>query len=305
MTIDFYIRHLLYRNDCVIVPDFGAFLVKKVAAKVSLENDYIEAPKRTLSFNPQLKNDDGLLISYVSENQNISFREAKQQVEFFVKELTTSIQRKKEVIVEDLGKFSFNENQFLSFESVLTKNYLLNSFGLDNTSLSKINSSKEETKIIPISRIDNDKSNFKWAKYAASIAALFLIASFLFQHYQKNNSFQHEQVALQRIENKIQEHIQKANFSISPFNLPLEIELPKENLYHPFHVVGGAFRSYSNAVKKVNQLKNLGYDSKEIGQNTYGLYQVVYQSFLTREEAIIALTKIREDHNQNAWLLVQ
>lgn len=311
MTVDYYIRQLLYRNDCVIIPAFGAFLVKRVTAKVSVENNYIEAPKRVLSFNPQLKNDDGLLITYVSEAQKISYKEAQLMVENFVEEVTAAIQRKKEVLVEDLGKFSFNENQFLSFEAITTQNYLLSSFGLENTSIEKITientaETQQEPKVIVLSdSIEENNKSFGWVKYAAVIAGLISMGGlFTWQHQQKEFE-QQKQLVNQRVEEKIENHLQEANFSISPFTSSIEIEIPKEELHYPFHIIGGAFRSAANAAKKVNQLKQLGFDAKEIGQNKYGLYQVVYQSYITREEALQALSNIRQTHNPNAWLLAE
>lgn len=313
MTVDYHIRQLLYRNDCVVIPEFGAFLVKRVSAKVSVENNRIEAPKRVLSFNPQLKNDDGLLISYVSEAQTTSYNDARQLVENFVLELTNAIHRKKEVLVEDLGKFSLNQEKFLSFEAIPTKNYLLSSFGLENASLEKVAiavetfQEDEEIKIIPLSpasKKEEDKLTFGWVKYAAIFVGVLALTSVLGWQHQQNKYVQQEQVAQQRVQDKVQHHIQQANFSITPFTSPVEIQIEKEYLHYPFHIVGGAFRSQANATKKVNQLKAIGYHAKDIGQNKYNLYQVVYQSFLTREEALESLQIIREAHNPNAWLLV-
>lgn len=314
MTVDYHIRQLLYRNDCVIIPAFGAFLVKRISAKVHVEDNLLEAPKRVLSFNPQLKNDDGLLVAYVAEAQKISYKQAQQQVETFVEDLTNAIRRKNELLVEDLGKFSFNTEGFLSFEPIPTKNYLLSSFGLEDSSIERVSATailvqeeEKQVEVITLSKKEDkeETSAFGWAKYAAVFVGVTAVAGLLGWQYQTHQYTQQEQMALQRVDEKVQHHIQEANFSITPFTSPVEIELPKEELHHPFHVVGGAFRSQENALKKVSQLQSLGYQAKEIGQNKYGLYQVVYQSFLTREEAMLSLNNIRLEHNPNAWLLVE
>ena len=72
-----------------------------------------------------------------------------------------------------------------------------------------------------------------------------------------------------------------------------------------FHIVAGAFRVEANSDKKLQQLKDLGYNARRIGVNKYGLHQVVYESFETRKEAEKALFKIRKAHNRSAWMLIK
>lgn len=320
MTVDYHIRQLLYRNDCVIIPEFGAFLVKRISAKVDVEADLLVPPKRVLSFNPQLKNDDGLLISYLANAENLSYNEAKEQVANFVSEVLHAIQRKKEVVVEDLGKFSMNKENYLSFEAITTKNYLLSSFGLEEVRIAKANVQsteieKEESqenhdtaKVISLAEQDeeeNEKSGFAWVKYAAIFVGIVGVSGILGWQYQQHSLQQHEQITHERVEEKLQQHIQEASFQIDAFATPIQIELQKEEISYPYHIVGGAFREEANAHKKVAQLKAEGFDAKLIGQNKYGLHQVAYQSFLNRNEAVQMLNQVKASHNSSAWLLVE
>ena len=43
MRIEDYIIELLYTHDCVIIPDFGAFLAKRESAVINTDKHYIEA----------------------------------------------------------------------------------------------------------------------------------------------------------------------------------------------------------------------------------------------------------------------
>ena len=45
-------------------------------------------------------------------------------------------------------------------------------------------------------------------------------------------------------------------------------------------------------------------NAKSIGLNRFGLNQIAYDSFETREEALIALSSIRAKDNKNAWLFI-
>ena len=56
-------------------------------------------------------------------------------------------------------------------------------------------------------------------------------------------------------------------------------------------------------VMKACELKRLGFDARLIGQNRYGLHQVVFESYNTRKEAENALMKIKKTQDKTAWLL--
>jgi cell division protein FtsN len=72
-----------------------------------------------------------------------------------------------------------------------------------------------------------------------------------------------------------------------------------------FHVIAGAFRFPENAVRKVEELKEEGYDARILGVNKWNLSVVSYGSFNTREEAELDLFDIKNTVAKDAWLLVQ
>ena len=53
----------------------------------------------------------------------------------------------------------------------------------------------------------------------------------------------------------------------------------------------------------LRELKRLGFDARLIGQNKYGLHQVVFESYNTRKDAENALMKIKKTQDKTAWLL--
>ena len=69
-----------------------------------------------------------------------------------------------------------------------------------------------------------------------------------------------------------------------------------------FYIVAGAFAERKNANKMFDKLKNWNYDPQILEGSQ--LIRVTYNSFISREEAVLALDKIRED-NPSAWLLTQ
>jgi len=80
MQLENYISDLLYRYDCVTVPEFGAFLTNRVSAKVHASTNSFYPPKKVLSFNEQLKNNDGLLANYIAEVEKIPYAVATAKI---------------------------------------------------------------------------------------------------------------------------------------------------------------------------------------------------------------------------------
>ncbi|MEZ4793854.1 MAG: SPOR domain-containing protein, partial [Gelidibacter sp.] len=76
MHLENYISDLLYRYDCVTIPELGAFLTHRVSAKVHESTHAFYPPKKVLSFNEQLQHNDGLLSSYIAEFEKIPYEAA-------------------------------------------------------------------------------------------------------------------------------------------------------------------------------------------------------------------------------------
>ena len=76
MMIANYIYDLLYRYECVIVPEFGAFLTQKHSAFIDKSSNIMLAPRKEISFNEQLKQNDGLLANHIQLIDKCSYEEA-------------------------------------------------------------------------------------------------------------------------------------------------------------------------------------------------------------------------------------
>ena len=70
MTLANYINDLLYRYDCVIVPNFGGFITNIIGANVSAEKNTFYPPKKQITFNVYLQHNDGLLANYIASSEN-------------------------------------------------------------------------------------------------------------------------------------------------------------------------------------------------------------------------------------------
>jgi len=285
MNLDKYLEDLLFRNECVTIPNFGSFITSLNSAQAN-NNGMILPPSKSISFNNKLQKNDGVLANYIAEVNDISFDEAMDTIKLNVSNFKDNILNKKEIVFNKIGVISVN-NSVLEFESSKGVNYLKDAYGLSNVSSSLIKRKK--------------KSNFSsFTKYAAVLIIGFLLSGLVYNN-ELTETNQKNIIAYQEANSLIEEKIQKATFVIeSP--LPLVKMFVKENI-GVFHVVAGSFSVEANSFTRLNQLKSKGYNARKIGQNKFGLFQVAYSSFDNRFEADRALTEIRLSDNQAAWIL--
>ncbi|TCI92152.1 SPOR domain-containing protein [Tenacibaculum sp. M341] len=306
MMLATYIKDLLYRYDCVIVPNFGGFVTNKVGARI--ENDTIYPPNKQISFNSQLKHNDGLLANEVAVANKISFEEANKQISEIV--LQWNVNLKSETIsLEGVGVLSQNSENQLFFEPNKQTNFLTESFGLAPVTASVIEKVQEE--VIPVVAeeeateskvvtLQKERKSFGFVKYAA--AAAILVAGVVgVNQYQKNSQINTLAIEQDAIEQKIQ----KATFIIDDELPTINFNISKENSNHKIHIIAGAFQSEVNANKKIEELQAKGYDAKILGKNNWGLTQVSVGSFATKEAAQEVIEEVRSNTSPDAWILVK
>ena len=63
MQLSIYIQELLYKYECVTIPQFGAFLTRPLPAQVSLSGA-IFPPHKEVTFNQLLTTNDGILAQH-------------------------------------------------------------------------------------------------------------------------------------------------------------------------------------------------------------------------------------------------
>ncbi len=130
MLIEKLIGDLLLRHNCVVVPGFGGFVARTATAKLDLASGVIYPPKKSLLFNKQLINNDGLLISTLANEQAISFTEAASQVEECVNSWNTSLFAGERITLDKVGFLFLDQEKNIGFEQDRHFNLLLNAYGL-------------------------------------------------------------------------------------------------------------------------------------------------------------------------------
>jgi len=299
MILENYIKDLLFRYDCVIVPNFGGFVTNKISATFQEDSASFSPPYKQISFNNNLKGNDGLLANYVASVEKISFEKATNTIESIVSNWKKTLQ-KEHLIIEGLGYLTLSENRQLIFNPTKEINYLTSSFGLSSVTTKRLESNNQNVRQLPIKNTDKKNLLTPLLKYAAS-AAILLTLGFagnnLHQQNKQKNSIASQELALEK-------KIQTATFTITNPLPTIELNVVKK-VTTPFHIIAGAFQFPENAKKKIKQLEQKGYKAKIIGANKWGLTQVAFKSFTNRNDAINALYKIKKAESKDAWLLVK
>lgn len=304
MTTANYISDLLYRYECVIVPNFGGFVTNEISAKVNPISHTFYPPSKQLSFNSHLQNNDGLLANYIAATKKISYSEALESIEKEVVEW--KLLMNVEVLdFENIGSFKLNKEGKIIFEPTNSINYLTSSFGLGSYVSPAIKRVvfKEKIKQLETFSIEETKRKTPvFIKYAAAAAILFALGTVGWNEYQKmeynNLVAESEQQQL-----KVEKTIQEATFVISNPLPVITLNVTKE--IYKYHIIAGAFRTPENAEKKLQELLEKGFNAKILGGNKWNLTEVAYESFTTEEEAINKMRNIHKTESKEAWMLVK
>lgn len=309
MIIEKHISDLLYRYQCVTVPGFGAFLTETVSAQVIGNTSSFFPPKKVVSFNANVKNNDGLLANHVALQEKMSYDLAVIKIAAVVNEWTHLLQNRNRVVLKNIGEISVNSEMNWVFEPTNAVNYLTDSFGLAAFVAPAITREvlKQEVEALeekaPIIFTPERKRDYSYLKYAAVFVVMLGAGGLSYVAY-NNQRIETETVAVQKnVQEKVQQQIQEATFLISnPLN-SVELAVTEEKM--PYHIVAGAYRSEANAQKAIAELNAAGFENaKMLPLNSNNLYPVVYNSFKLLREAQIERKNIQKSHNAAAWLLI-
>jgi len=310
MRIEFYLSQLLYRHQCVTIPGFGAFLTEIKSAKIDEVTHAFYPPKKMISFNHHLKNNDGLLANHISLLEGCSYIDAVSKIEQEVKLWQKDLTKKLNIELKNIGSLELNSESNIVFNPLDTFNYLTDAFGLYtfiSTEVKREVYKKEVEAIEEFTPIifTQERRSSPWLKYAAVFIVGFGLIGVIGNKWQKDNVAEKTLMVEKSVQQKVQNKIQEATFFIET-PLPLVTltinEITNKNNYH---IVAGVFRNEQNAFKINEALKKLGYNSRKFPKNKYGLHPVIYQSYPSDAAAQKDLEKIKSTHNSDAWIFIQ
>ena len=317
MKIEKYISGLLYRYQCVSIPGFGAFLSEWQSAQIAEGHNSFVPPRKVISFNSNIKTNDGLLANHIALQEKISYETALAKIQTQVVFWLEKLQNKEVLTLENIGEVFSNSENNLVFKPNTSVNYLMDSLGLsgfNSPEITRENQTQNGTETISISQpiAENEtpviplvqtKPNTNWLKYAAAIAVFSTVGTYGYKMYYDYTIDQKTILVEKSVQEKINQKLQEATFVLPNPMAAVDLTL-EEKPNAKYHVVAGAYRSEQNANKAMKQLVSQGFDAHLLTKNKYGLIPVAFGSYSNLKEAQNLKLQIKAKDSIDAWLLI-
>lgn len=130
IVINELISELLYAHDCVVIPNFGGFLLQYVPASIHPVQHIFTPPSRTVAFNAALKVNDGILAKYVASAFNITYHDALEKLRIFSAECQLHLRLHRSLTFSGIGTLKLDNHDLIDFHPIEGGNYLADAFGL-------------------------------------------------------------------------------------------------------------------------------------------------------------------------------
>ena len=302
-SLENYISELLYIEDCIIVPDFGGFIVNDKSATINEKSGEITPPSKTILFNSQLVNNDGLLVNYIAKKENISNKECLANVLAISKKLKSKLFETKILRINKVGLLTIGSENNILFTQEKGYNYNLNSFGMrsvNHNTIDKKQRIKNEIQNTVNAIEKNIISSNQMFLRAAAVAIPLILISFFSINQEKNITTIYEKMSLidfsfDKTDNK--KFLEKNDKAIIKTNV-----LPNISSELKYHIIIGSFQEVTNAKKMHAKLVSKKYDAQILNSDLNS--RVSISSFIRKEDAILALTDVKKNY-RSAWILTE
>lgn len=297
-----YIRELLFRHDCVILPSFGAFIGNYRPAHIDRTTSTFSPPVKALSFNRNLTHNDGLLIGKISEERKIGYADSRRIVDDFTTSVKQRLEKGERVAFERIGYFQLNDEGNLEFEPDRDENFLLDSYGFTSFRrepvLSYSPSGRLKRDIDPV-RSSGRKMAWRAAIAVPILAAMILVPlkTDLFSSRASLNPIGGLEIADSEM---LESEEPIASVELENILVQDDSELVPSVSYY---IVAGSFRNHENALRMAEDAGRKGYEA-EISENENGYYRVLLNSSSDKQEAISLREKVGADYS-DCWILTR
>jgi len=315
------LKDLIETQDFVIIPEFGALVMRMEPAEFSIAQNVLFPPHKNITFNPLLKHNDGVLIAEVQKKLGIEYVLAQTMVQHFVQSLKVLLETKSRSDIEGIGYFYKDMEGNILFESQLNPFYLSESFGLSPICVIPISREKEEV------FVSTEKPSAKVIRFQSKniykAAVVLVIASLIFIYWWRNardiknswanlfgvrsakmsiyvNTTRYPVICKKydRFEFFKEDPIIKTKWSENTTSVENTIKSvdKKEVVNHfksYFSVVVGCFKSESNAKRLSQQFAKKEIQASIKWNNEKQLYVVSIGQFTTKEAAVEELQRLK------------
>ena len=370
-----YIYELLKENNRIIIPNFGAFLVKdKKHSEIGQD-----AKNLNITFNDFLRFNDGVLVDYIAQKEKVNKIEAEIQVNEFVTSLKEKLNSEGSFEIKKVGKLIIDSSGKIKLSQLpVTKKPAIKKIKIEDTPVPEIkpvdeviieNESKEPlntaedktTETIPekikqqpikppvkepvdyLAFQDKKRKESPWV-LLTSVILIAIVVSYLLMYtdivinnsgenkekispeqISENNNLQkasftdstmqtydsaltsEESIAFNELDNSGKDSDMITSISSDPDSIVPDVIEETDNPENYFdgkyyHIIAASYPYLKGAEEFVAKLNSRGFHSRIV--NKYkNHYRVSYDSYKSKDEALIKLKEIIATGEKDAWYL--
>ncbi len=331
MDIPKYIKELIIRNECIILPGFGGFETDYKPAYVDKNTGSFIPPSKQIIFRQDFTKDNGVLVSYVSTKEKIPAEAAEQAIGEFIKKLSVSLAGGQQFVIDGIGTFNYTDDQKLIFFPFESENYLIDSFGLSAFKQKKLYIEKKEQ--AGTERIIEKKKSYKTGTVLIigivvtllTIFVLLMLGTDLFNgsgktrnpsasasddndktvfgqmKLPKKDSTQiaiDEQLSDNTSKQTALQYRERSQAAIKPVEV---YNNRSSGLEEHYQIVAGSFLLEHLAMRQAEELRKKGYHPVVIKTGN-DFYRVVLDTFDNKTRALNELRTYRSELGSTVWI---
>lgn len=314
------IPDLLYKHNCVIIPEFGGFITNYKQSGFEENRNLIIPSSKKVAFNQSLVENDGLLVNHWARLKNIPYQDALNEVGQFCNYLKEKIEQNRSFDFKNIGTFYFTNENSLLFVPYQGLNFLESSYGLYPVKIRPVNAipftslniSDEKVEPVQINEniavleiIENNKPVVESIPYKINFKPVLKVASIVFisfftifglyffynaKHTNKDNNHKAQIFGIDTNSGKTKKSELKRIEIPQYTNERKEIEEIKEklkkiktiqeSLNETYDVIEGYYIDYKTANRVLEKLKKDFLNAK-INEKTESGYSITVETFYT------------------------
>lgn len=178
-----HIEYLLRNNDCVVIPDFGAFIARSVNSHE--EDGVLTPPARKVGFNGAVSHSDGMLAHSIMRKEHVGYDRAVELISADVAAMKSQLAADGELFFGGIGMFRLSaEGQPVFTPSAEVEMAALSCWGLPDVDLKPLADGKARNAMVEESPVSPTRQagviylplSRKLLRIAASIVVLAVLA---------------------------------------------------------------------------------------------------------------------------------
>ena len=298
--INFHIAYLLTKHERVIIPDFGAFIVTKM-----MEGRRVFSPPAvcSLTFSPDVIQDDGLLVGSIAQEKSISYSEALHLVYNYVDDMVRVLREGQAIHLHWIGRIYLSDDRKIIFTPATNL-----SCNASNCGLAKIHfpTLTDENTLVKITKKTYEKPQAYNIVLVVVVLLLTVLFIFLFLSFlNKNRSHRPNNTPLSEIPKATP--AKPSNDATPLFNTgSAETSMDTVPLIKAdYYIVLYSSEKEKEAKKELASYFTKGLKNAKI-MELEDMYRITVDVFNNREQAAFYLDMYRKNNDvlfKDAWIL--